>query len=87
MTETVYEEVTYAPSIYVWCKGSSSRLGRHPIFVSSPVKFARDERGRYALLACHDQACPLCDQATRYEESDIGFQDGYVPPAILRTEQ
>jgi hypothetical protein len=86
MTETVYEEVSYAPSIYVWCKGSSSSLDRHPIFVSSPVKFLRDEGGRYTLLACHDHACPLCDRATRYEESEIVFQTGYVPPAKGKPE-
>ena len=85
MTETIYEQVSYAPSIYVWCKGSSSGLGRHPIFVSSPVKFARDEGGRYTLLACHERDCPLCDREMRYEESEIGFQTGYAPPAKRET--
>jgi len=87
MTETVYEQVSYAPSIYVWCKGSSSGLGRHPIFVSSPVKFARDEGGRYTLLACHERACPLCDRAMRYDEIEIGFQTGYGPPPKGKPEQ
>lgn len=80
MTQPEYELVMYAPSIYVWCKGTLNGLDRHPIFVSSPVKFLRDEGGRYTLLACHDEACSLCDRATRYEESEIGFQDGYAPP-------
>ena len=69
MTRAEYEEVNYAPSTYVWCKGASSGLDQHPIFVSSPVKFLRDEGRRYTLLACHDQACSLCGHATRYEES------------------
>lgn len=87
MNHTEYEQVTYPVSTYVWCKGSSSRLGRHPIFVSSPVRFIRDESGCYTLLACHDHECPLCDRATRYEETDIGFQTGYVPPGNATTEQ
>jgi hypothetical protein len=80
MSETVYEEVSYGPSIYVWCKGSSSRLGRHPIFVSSPVKFTRDESGRHTVLHCHHETCSLCGKPTRYEENEIGFQAGYVRP-------
>ena len=87
MTQPEYEQVTYPVSTYVWCKGSLSRLDRHPIFVSSPVRFARDENGRYTLLACHDQACRLCGRPTRYEETEMGFQTGYVPPEKAHTEQ
>jgi hypothetical protein len=79
MTQPEYELAMYGASAYVWCKGSLSGIDRHPIFVSSPVKFLRDEGGRYILLACPDQACSLCGHATRYEESELGFQDDYVP--------
>lgn len=80
MNQCDHEQVTYAPSIYVWCKGSSIELGPHPIFVSSPVKFARDEKGRYTVLRCHHKTCSLCGQPTRYRENEIGFQTGYVRP-------
>ena len=87
MTQPEYEQVSYAPSTYVWCKGRLSELDRHPIFVSSPVNFLRDEGGRYTLLACHDQACSFCDRATRYEETELGFQDGYVPSEKVLLKQ
>lgn len=79
MKQPEYELVTYGASAYVWCKGTLIGLDRHPIFVSSPVRFLRDEGGRYTLLVCHDQACSLCGQAIHYAESELGFQDGYVP--------
>jgi hypothetical protein len=69
------QEVFYPVSTYVWCKGVSSLLGRHPIFVSSPVRF---ESARFTLLTCPHRSCSLHRQPTRYSEEDIGFQDGYV---------
>jgi hypothetical protein len=69
------EEVFYAASTYVWCKGQSKLLGRHPIFVSSPVKF---EPGRVTVLTCPHHSCSLGRQPTRYTEAEIGFQDGYI---------
>jgi hypothetical protein len=69
------EEVFYPCSTYVWCKGVSSLLGRHPIFLSSPVRF---DTGRFTLLTCHNPSCSLHGRPTRYSEGEIGFQDGYV---------
>jgi len=69
------EEVFYAGSTYVWCKGVSSKLGRHPIFVSSPVRFTPTLKGRSIELTCRDATCSLCGKATSYEEKEIGFQD------------
>jgi hypothetical protein len=69
------EEVSYSASTYVWCKGESKLLGRHPIFVSSPVRF---EGGRFTFLTCPHKSCSLHAQPTRYSEEDIGFQTGYV---------
>ena len=77
------EEVSYAGSTYVWCKGVSSKLGRHPIFVSSPVRFTPTQNGRSTEQTCRDATCSLCGKATRYEEKEIGFQDGN----LLRTWQ
>jgi hypothetical protein len=72
------EEVFYPVSTYVWCKGVSSKLGRHPTFVSSPVRFTPDPNGRYTLLTCRHDTCSLCGTATRYEEKEIGFQEEVV---------
>jgi hypothetical protein len=75
------EEVSYAGSTYVWCKGVSSKLGRHPIFVSSPVRFTPTLDGRSTELTCRDATCSLCGKATSYEEKEIDFEDGN----LLRT--
>jgi hypothetical protein len=72
------EAVFYPPSTYVWCKGVSSQLGRHPIFVSSPVRFTLGPNGRYTLLTCRHATCSFCGEATRYEEKEFGFQDRNV---------
>ena len=69
------EEVFYPASTYVWCKGESKLLGRHPIFVSSPVRFGT---GRFTLLTCPHKSCSLHAQPTRYSEVEIRFQDGYI---------
>lgn len=69
------EEVFYPGSTYVWCKGQSSLIDRHPIFVASPVKFMPGMRGRYTVLTCKDAMCSLCGKPTPYQESDLGFQD------------
>jgi hypothetical protein len=71
-------EVTYPVSTYVWCKGSSSQSGRHPIFVSSPVKFTTKGDKHFFFLNCTDVTCSLYARATGYEEAEIGFQTGYV---------
>jgi hypothetical protein len=80
MKTAEYEEVFYAGSTYVWCKGVSSKLSRHPIFVSSPVRFTSGPNGRSTALTCRDATCSLCGQATTYEEKEIGFQDGNLRP-------
>jgi len=72
------EEVSYPASTYVWCKGESKLLGRHAIFVSSPVRFRAIAPGRFTLLTCPHTSCSLHGQPTRYLEDEIGFQDGYV---------
>ena len=72
------EKVSYPASTYVWCKGESKLLGRHPIFVSSPVRFTPVPPSRFTLLTCHDRSCSLYGHATHYLEEEIGFQDGYV---------
>jgi hypothetical protein len=72
------EEVFYPRSTYVWCKGVSSKLGRHPIFVSSPVRFVPGPTGRSALLICRHASCSLCGKVTGYSEKEIGFQDEVV---------
>ncbi len=69
------EEVFYSGSTYVWCKGECGVLGRHPLFVSSPVKFIPGPNGRYTLLTCRHASCSLCGETTRYEEKELGFQD------------
>ena len=69
------KEVSYPASTYVWCKGVSSLLGRHPIFVSSPVRF---ETGKFTFLTCPHRSCSLHGAPTRYSEEEIGFQDGYI---------
>lgn len=84
MKTAEYEEVWYPASIYVWCKGTSTKLSRHPIFVSCPVKFTLTPNGRFTLQTCRDDTCSLCGQAIRYEEKDIGFQNGYAPPISAR---
>lgn len=78
METPVRVEVFYPASTYVWCKGVSSLLGRHPIFVSSPVRFTPGVTGRYVLLTCRHPTCSLCGKTTRYEEEEIGFQDEVV---------
>jgi hypothetical protein len=72
------EEVSYPASTYVWCKGESQMLGRHPIFVSSPVRFRVLPATRLALLTCPHRSCSLHGRPTPYSEEEIGFQDGYV---------
>ena len=72
------EEVSYPASTYVWCKGESKLLGRHPIFVSSPVRFTVLPPSRITLLTCPHRSCSLHGQPTHYSEEEIGFQDGYV---------
>jgi hypothetical protein len=74
------EQVSYSASAYVWCKGVSSKRGRHPIFVSSPLEFTAGPNGRYTLLTCRQATCSLCGEATGYEEKEIGFQDEIVLP-------
>jgi len=69
------EQVFFPQSTYVWCHGVSSILGRHAIFVSSPVQFKADENGRYALLTCHHSGCSLCGMERPYREQAMGFQD------------
>lgn len=68
-------EVFYPGSTYVWCRGESTLVDRHPIFVSSPVRFMLGPNGRYTLLTCKDATCSLCGTPTPYQESDLGFQD------------
>jgi hypothetical protein len=70
-----WAKASYRASTYVWCKGESKLLGRHPIFVSSPVRFESD---RFTFLTCPHKSCSLHAQPTRYSEEEIGFQDGYV---------
>jgi len=74
------EQVSYPASTYVWCKGESKLLGRHAIFVSSPVKFTLHPQGRITRLTCPYLTCSLHGQPTVYSEEEIGFQDGYVFP-------
>jgi hypothetical protein len=81
MRTAEFEEVFYAVSTYVWCKGVSSKLGRHPIFVSSPVRFTPTHDGRSTELTCRDATCSLCGKAISYGEEEIAFQDGN----LLRT--
>jgi hypothetical protein len=69
------QEVFYPVSTYVWCKGESSVLGLHPIFVSSPAKFTPGPNGPYTLQTCRQASCSLCGEMTRYEERELGFQD------------
>jgi hypothetical protein len=70
------EDVSYPVSTYVWCKGVSTKLARHPIFVSSPVRFTPGLNGRSTVLTCRNATCSLCGMVTNYEEKEIGFQDG-----------
>lgn len=79
MKTAEYQEVFYPVSTYVWCKGVSSKLGRHPIFISSPVEFTPGPNERYAILTCHSPTCSFCGAPTRYEEKEIGFQDEILP--------
>jgi hypothetical protein len=78
MKTTECEEVFYPGSTYVWCKGVSSKLGRHPIFVSSPVRFTPVPSGRSTMLTCREASCSLCGAPTTYQEKEIGFQDQNV---------
>lgn len=79
MKKKDYEEVWYSASAYVWCKGISPECNRHPIFVSSPVKFTQKTEGRSTFLTCREKDCSCCGRAVRYEEKEIGFQEGYTP--------
>jgi hypothetical protein len=72
------EEVWYPASTFVWCKGESKLLGRHPLFVSSPVRFTRSQAQRFTMLTCSHCSCSLHGQSTRYSEEELGFQNGYV---------
>jgi hypothetical protein len=78
MTIAECEEVFYPVSTYVWCKGESKLLGRHPIFVSSPVRFMSGPNGRFTLFTCQCQSCSVHGSPTQYSEQEIGYQDGYV---------
>lgn len=69
------QQVFYPGSTYVWCKGESVELGRHPIFVSSPVKFMSAPNGPYTLQTCRHPSCSLCGETMRYEKNELGFQD------------
>ncbi|HWF92918.1 MAG TPA: hypothetical protein VN684_11580 [Terriglobales bacterium] len=73
------ESVSYGASTYVWCQGSSHERGKHPIFVSSPVRFQHETAGRFTVLSCHHEDCSVYGKPTRYEENEIRFQDGYIP--------
>jgi hypothetical protein len=73
------EDVFYPASTYVWCKGESKVLGRHAIFVSSPVKYVRSPEGRFTVLTCRHSDCSLREQSMRYLEQEIGFEDACVP--------
>ena len=72
------EDVFYPASTYVWCKGESKVLGRHAIFVSSPVRYARSLEGRFTSLTCRHSSCSLRGQPMRYLEQEIGFEDECV---------
>ena len=87
MNTAQYERVWYPASTYVWCKGTSNRLGKHPVFVSSPVKFTHAPDGRFTLQTCGERTCSLYGQGIRYEDSDIGLQDGYVRRIPTRSKQ
>ena len=56
------EEVWYPASTYVWCEGESKLLGRHAIFVSSPVRFRSLAASRLTLLSCPHTSCSLHGQ-------------------------
>ncbi len=60
------EKVYYPASVYVWCKGASGELGRHPIFVTTPVKFILSPEGRFTEQTCHQAECSLCGVKTPY---------------------
>ena len=77
-----WESVSYGPSIYVWCQGSSKERGQHPLFVSSPVHFQHGPGGRFMVLTCHHEDCSACGKPNRYEEKELGFQDGYPAPQL-----
>lgn len=81
MMGPVCERVMYPASTYVWCKGTSAKLGRHPIFASSPVTFEADYGGRVTVLRCNHSSCSAYGKPTDYAEKEIGFQDGYAPPS------
>jgi hypothetical protein len=80
--QTKRNQVWFAASAYVWCSGVSSELGRHPIFVSSPVTFTPGN-GRFTLLTCKRAGCSLYGKPIQYQEKDIGFQDGYTPRTLV----
>jgi hypothetical protein len=71
------EEVSYPASTYVWCKGESKLLGRHPLFLSSPVRFTVLPATRVTVLTCPHRSCSLHGEPMRYSEEELGFQDGY----------
>ena len=75
MISVTCEKVLFPMSTYVWCKGDCPKLGRHPIFVSSPVRFERECGERFTMLTCKHPSCSACGTAIRYVDKDIGFQD------------
>ncbi len=79
-TDNNCENVSYGASTYVWCRGSSQERGPHPIFVSSPVQYLHGSGGRFMVLSCQYEDCSAFGKAMHYDEKDLRFQDGYVPP-------
>ena len=85
MNTATREKVMFPVSAYVWCKGACSKLGQHPIFVSSPVSFERDGNRRFTILTCKQPECSTFGKPTRYAEMEIGFQDDEIA-TTLRTK-
>jgi hypothetical protein len=79
MSSVTFEKVLYPLSTYVWCKGKCAKLGRHPIFISSPVRFERKGHERFTSLTCKQPTCSAFGQPTRYSEKEIAFQDCEEP--------
>jgi len=81
MSNITFEKVLYPLSTYVWCKGKCAKVGKHPIFISSPVRFEREGNQRFTSLTCKQPTCSVFGQPTRYAEKDIDFQDCGEPAA------